>query len=46
MLLTDEELAQGVPYADDGRLACRMEAGSIYLYEDDEALRSAASAKQ
>lgn len=46
VLLSDEELAQGVPYADDGRLACRMEAGSIYLYEDDEALRSAASAKQ
>ena len=46
VLLTDEELAQGVPYADDGRLACRTEAGSIYLYEDDEALRSAANAKQ
>lgn len=46
VLLTDEELVQGVPYADDGRLACRTEAGSIYLYEDDEALRSAANAKQ
>ena len=46
VLLTYEELAQGVPYADDGRLACRTEAGSIYLYEDDEALRSAANAKQ
>ncbi len=38
VLLTAEELAQGVPYAQDAYLACRLSAGNIYRYEDLAAL--------
>lgn len=46
VLLTDEELAQGVPYADGNRLICRTEAGSIYGYDSLDSLRAAARGGQ
>ena len=46
VLLTDEELAQGVPYADGDRLICRTEAGSIYGYDSLDSLRAAARGGQ
>ena len=46
VLLTDEELAQGVPYADGNRLICRTEAGSIYGYDSLDSLRAVARGGQ
>lgn len=46
VLLTDEELAQGVPYADGNRLICRTEAGSIYGYDSLDSLLAAARGGQ
>ena len=41
VLLTGEELAKGPPYARQERLACRLEAGDVYIYESLAQLRDA-----